>query len=83
MTRWLGEHAAELGADRGRLAVGGDSMGGGFAAVVVRRAAKAGVPVAVEHDDGMIHVFFAFGAVLDRAKEATERAAAALRDALA
>jgi acetyl esterase len=35
-TRWAGEHLAELGGDS-RLAVGGDSAGGNFAAVVAQR----------------------------------------------
>ena len=43
----------------------------------------AGVPVGVEHYEGMIHVFFAFAGVVDRANEAMDVAAAALRDALA
>ena len=178
VTRWLGERASELGGDRGRLAVGGDSMGGTFAAVVARRAAEhraptlrhqllvypmtdatlslpsvddfadgyiltkdlcewfyghylgpdvdrrhpdasplhavdlsgcapatilvaeadpvrdeivayakkltdAGVPVDVEHHEGMTHVFFALGGVLDRASDAMDRAGRALRNALA
>ena len=37
-TVWAAKHAAELGADGSRLAVGGDSAGGNLAAVVALRA---------------------------------------------
>ena len=40
--RWVGTQGAEIGADPGRLAVGGDSAGGNLAAVVARRARDAG-----------------------------------------
>ena len=43
-TRWIVGHAAELGVDAGRLAVGGDSAGGNLAAVVALMARDAGGP---------------------------------------
>jgi acetyl esterase len=47
-TRWVHEHAAEIGGDAGRLAVGGDSSGGNLAAVVALRARDAGLPLALQ-----------------------------------
>ena len=41
--RWALEHAAELGADPSRVAVGGDSAGGNFAAVVSQLARNDGI----------------------------------------
>jgi acetyl esterase len=43
-TRWIAAHAAELGVDGARLAVGGDSAGGNLAAVVALLAREAGGP---------------------------------------
>src|SRR5207237_8144619 len=43
-TRWVAAHAAELGVDADRLAVGGDSAGGNLAAVVALLAREAGGP---------------------------------------
>ena len=44
---WAHEHAAELGAIAGRVAVGGDSAGGNLAAVVCQLARDAGGPAPV------------------------------------
>lgn len=42
---WVVEHAAELGIDPGRVAVAGDSAGGGLSAVVCQLARDAGGPM--------------------------------------
>ncbi len=58
---WIVAHAAELGADASRLAIGGDSAGGGLAASVAVKARDVGAPrmshqmlvyPAVTSDDG-------------------------------
>jgi acetyl esterase len=43
-TRWVYDHAEELGADPARLAVAGDSAGGNLAAVVSLKAREQGGP---------------------------------------
>jgi acetyl esterase len=43
-TRWIAEHAAELGGDASRLAVCGDSAGGNLSVVVTQMARDAGGP---------------------------------------
>ncbi|MBX3027922.1 alpha/beta hydrolase [bacterium] len=43
-TQWCAAHAAELGADASRIAVGGDSAGGNLAAVVAQMARDRGGP---------------------------------------
>ena len=45
---WIVEHAEELGVDRDRLAVGGDSAGGNLAIGVAIEAARAGLPLAFQ-----------------------------------
>lgn len=42
--QWVGEHAAEIGGDPLRLAVGGDSAGGNLAAVAAQLARENGGP---------------------------------------
>jgi acetyl esterase len=42
--RWACDHVTDLGADPGRVAVGGDSAGGNLAAVVALRARDDGAP---------------------------------------
>lgn len=43
-TRWVGEHAAELGGDPDRIALAGDSVGGTFSAVTALRIRDEGGP---------------------------------------
>jgi acetyl esterase len=43
-TKWAAEHAAEIGGDPGRVAVGGDGAGGNLAAVVTLMARERGTP---------------------------------------
>ena len=44
VTRWIADHAADLGVDALRIAVGGDSCGGNLAAVVAQLAREQGGP---------------------------------------
>ncbi|WP_197971724.1 alpha/beta hydrolase [Tessaracoccus lapidicaptus] len=44
--RWLHDNAARFGVDPARIAVGGESAGGGLAAMVAQRAHDEGLPVA-------------------------------------
>jgi acetyl esterase len=47
-TAWVAEHAASIGGDAGRIAVGGDSAGGTLATVVARRARDRGLPLRLQ-----------------------------------
>jgi acetyl esterase/lipase len=42
--RWVRDHAADFGAPAGHAAIGGDSMGGNFAAVIAQDLKRAGEP---------------------------------------
>jgi len=72
--RWLVEHAAGLGLDATRLAVGGDSAGGTLAAVTAIHARDIGVPLRLQllitpgttaHADTPSHREFAHGFLLE------------------
>ena len=71
---WLAQHAATLGADPTRLAVGGDSAGGTLAAVNAILARDAGLPLALQllfypgcaaHQDTPSHTTYSRGLVLE------------------
>ncbi|WP_347220297.1 alpha/beta hydrolase, partial [Chryseobacterium sp.] len=72
--QWLAAHAAELGADASRIAVGGDSAGGTLSAYCAIEARDAGLALALQlliypgttaHQDTDSHRRFAQGFVLD------------------
>lgn len=74
--QWLACHAASLGLDGTRLAVGGDSAGGTLAAVVALMARDAGLPLALQvlitpgttaHADTASHARYAEGFLLEKA----------------
>ena len=74
--QWLAAHAASLGVDGGRLAVGGDSAGGTLAAMSAILARDAGMALALQllfypgcaaHQDSASHRRFGQGFVLAEA----------------
>ena len=75
--QWLAGHAAAIGADAARIAVGGDSAGGTLAAVNAILARDAGLPLALQlliypgttaHQDTPSHATYADDPVIDRAQ---------------
>jgi acetyl esterase len=73
---WLAGHAASLGLDAARLAVGGDSAGGTLAAMCAVLARDAGLPLALQllfypgcaaHQDTPSHHKFGHGFLLEEA----------------
>ena len=71
---WLAQHAATLGSDPARLAVGGDSAGGTLAAVNAILARDVGLPLALQllfypgcaaHQDTPSHATYSRGLVLE------------------
>ena len=46
--QWIADHASEVGVDRKRLAVGGDSAGGSLAAWVAQKAKQQGLPLCLQ-----------------------------------
>ncbi len=74
--QWLASHAAGLGLDATRLAVGGDSAGGTLAAMCAILARDAGLPLVLQllfypgcaaHQETRSHQTFAKGFVLEEA----------------
>lgn len=74
--RWLREHAAVLGLDGSKIAVGGDSAGGTLATVCALMARDAGLPLALQllfypgcagHQNTPSHHAFAHGFMLEEA----------------
>ena len=74
--QWLAMHAAQLGLDARRIAVGGDSAGGTLAAMCAISARDAGLPLALQllfypgcaaRQDTRSHLLFARGFVLEQA----------------
>lgn len=72
--QWLAVHGAQIGAQPGRLAVGGDSAGGTLAAVCALMARDAGLPLALQmmfypgctaYQDTPSHQRFRQGLILD------------------
>jgi len=72
--QWLASHAASLGLDSKRIAVGGDSAGGTLAAVCAVLARDARLPLALQmlfypgcaaHQDTPSHTLFAEGFLLE------------------
>ncbi|MDF2463211.1 MAG: alpha/beta hydrolase [Ramlibacter sp.] len=75
-TQWLAGHAADLGLDGNRIAVGGDSAGGTLATVCAIYAMSCGLRLALQllfypgcaaWQDAPSHERFAHGLVLERA----------------